>query len=63
MEFAQVGYYSDRKKARVPIHRDSIRTCFGRRPEVLRVEFREGYMVLTDPEQESFQELQQRENI
>lgn len=57
MDFAQVGYYSDRKKARVPIDRGGIRTVFGRRPEVLRVEFTEYYIVLTDPEQANYYQL------
>jgi hypothetical protein len=59
MEFATVGYYRDRQQARVPIHRRSIETVFARRPEVLRVEFREDAIILTDPEGPGFAALQE----
>lgn len=54
MDFAKVGYYSDRQKARVPVDRGAIRAAFGERLDTLRVETFEGYIVLTDPSDPRF---------
>lgn len=50
MQFVKVGYYDDRNRARVPIDKGALQSCFQRRPQRLRVEVLDGYVVLTDPQ-------------
>jgi hypothetical protein len=49
MDFAKVGYYQQRSKARVPIDNGAIRAAFGERVDRMRVEILEDAIVLTDP--------------
>jgi len=50
MQFAHIGYYTDRNKARVPIDKQLLQSVYGRRVERLRVEALDGFIVLTDPQ-------------
>jgi len=54
MDFAKVGYYPQRAKARVPIDKGSLRAAFGNRPDRVRVEVMEGFIVLTDPNEQAW---------
>ena len=48
MDIAQIGYYKQRQKARVPLDRGALKASFGQRPQELRAEFFDGFVVLTD---------------
>jgi hypothetical protein len=48
MDIVQIGYYTQRRKARVPIDRGALKASFGERPQELRAEFFDGFVVLTD---------------
>jgi hypothetical protein len=54
MDFAKVGYYKQRHKARVPIDRSAIRAAFGERVDRVRVEVMEDMIVLTDPRDQQY---------
>lgn len=54
MDFAKIGYYDRRQRARVPIDKGDIRAAFGQRPERLRVEVLEGAIILTDPKDQQW---------
>jgi hypothetical protein len=47
-----VGYYPDRNKARVPIGKNRIQSCYSRRPKILRGEVMDGFIVITDMQDE-----------
>jgi len=49
MDFAKVGYYDRRQKARVPVDRGAIRAAFGEQVDRVRLEVLEGAIILTDP--------------
>jgi len=56
MDIVQVGYYSGRNKARVPIDKGSIRVALGNRTDKIRVETLEGMIVLTHPSDPSYRD-------
>jgi len=47
-----VGYYDGRNQARVPIDKNRIQSCYGRRPKILRGEVMDGFIVITDMQDE-----------
>jgi hypothetical protein len=54
MRTAKLGYYGDRNPVRLGIQRDELRSAFSRRPNHIRIETLEGFIVLTDPQMASY---------
>lgn len=58
MEFAKVGYYDGRNKARIAIDRGMLQACLGRRPMRVRLEGIDDAIILTDPKGPSYEHLE-----
>jgi hypothetical protein len=54
MDIISIGYYDDRRAARIPIDRYDLRSAFDQRPQQLRYEVFDGYVVLTEPTERAF---------
>lgn len=53
-QFATVGWYDDRAKAALWTDKEAVSTLTVQRPQRLRYELMDGYLVFTDPDAPSF---------